>query len=193
MGKSIILVLSLAFILSSCNTGQNKSGDVSSLFDQTKEKYREELKKVQKGNEDFLAVKSNVPELFRILFTSDDYIVVQTRAQTIIKRVKDNGGDRYMMEELKKYDIMNEARESIVEIKLYPDTGRVMQIRPYKATYLKEIDKLLLEDIQRWNFEFPKKYVSPLKFTVRYRVALRKKQSDEEIMKERRQKMLEEQ
>jgi len=65
-------------------------------------------------------------------------------------------------------------------------------VRPKRLAALREIDELLVEDIQRWNFISPaKKSVSPLRFDVRYRVVLRKKQSDEEIIKEVRDKMKE--
>jgi len=46
--------------------------------------------------------------------------------------------------------------------------------------------------MQRWNFTSPKKrQIAPLKFDVRYRIVLRKKQSDDEIIKEVREKMKE--
>jgi hypothetical protein len=66
-----------------------------------------------------------------------------------------------------------------------------MKVRPKKLTYLMEIDKLIVEDIQRWSFQFPAKDVYPTQFDVRYRVILRKTLSDDEIMKEVRDKIIE--
>ena len=53
------------------------------------------------------------------------------------------------------------------------------------------IDQILSDDIQRWSFEFPKKLIEPTKFDIKYRVVLRKKQSDKDIIKEVRDKMKE--
>ena len=43
----------------------------------------------------------------------------------------------------------------------------------------------------RWNFRFPKKVVEPTKFEIIYRVVLRKKLSDEEILNAVQEKMKE--
>lgn len=144
-------------------------------------------------NEKFLSeVPQNKEEIFRVLVLSDGYTVVQTSSGETIARSPDPSGDKYISEELLKYDKINEAREAILSISLYPDTGRIMKVRPKRLAALREIDELLVEDIQRWNFTSPsKKSVSPLRFDVRYRVVLRKNQSDEEIIKEVREKMKE--
>lgn len=178
MKKTAVLVLVLVSLLSfnSCETTQTTGP--SDPF--------------ARENREFLENK-RVPELFKVLFTSEKYQVVQTRYENVIRRVEDKGGDRYMMSEVKKYDKIDEAREGVLKVWLYPDSGKIMKIRPQQPTYLIELDKLITEDLQRWNFEFPKNYISPTEFTIRYRINLRKKQSDEQIMKEIREKMLEEQ
>ncbi len=66
-----------------------------------------------------------------------------------------------------------------------------MKVRPQKPTYILEIDKIINEDIQRWSFVFPKKYIEPTKLDIKYRVVLRKRQSDEQILREVRKKMKE--
>ncbi len=96
-----------------------------------------------------------------------------------------------MCNEIKKHDKFNEVRESVLTVWLYPDSGSLMKIRPKEPTFLIEIDRILLEDLQRWTFKFPRKFVSPTKFDVRYRVVLRKTLSDEEIMEELREKLKE--
>ncbi len=132
----------------------------------------------------FLDVQKGGGELFRVLFLSDKYVVRQMWGEDSIKRSEDPGGDTYMRNELKRHDKFNEVRESVMSVWLYPDSGSLMKIRPREPTFLFEIDKILLEDLQRWSFKFPRKYVSPTKFEVRYRVVLRKTLSDQEIMKD---------
>jgi len=141
------------------------------------------LKKFEQDNKKFLEVDAKSRTLFHVLITSDKYIVSQMRYKKYIKRVEDPGGDKYMTEEVKKLDKINEARTSIITIHLFPDSGRIMKIRPQRTTYLVEVDKLINEDIQRWNFKFPKKIVQPTKFNIEYRVVLRKTQTDEQIIK----------
>ena len=132
----------------------------------------------------------NIRETFRVLISSDNYQVVQTKYTDHIKRVEDPGGDSYISDELKKFDKINESREGEIKIWLYPDSGRLMKVRPQKPIYLLEIDELLSEDIQRWSFKFPKKVVVPTQMFIRYRVVLRKKQSDDAIIQEIQKKML---
>lgn len=141
--------------------------------------------------DEYLSVNPNTKELFRVLMMSDRYLIAQMNHTEKILRSEDSGGDRYMTEELKKFDKIDEEREGVIAVWLYPDSGRLMKVRPKKLTYLMEIDKLIVEDIQRWSFQFPAKDVYPTQFDVRYRVILRKTLSDDEIMKEVRDKIIE--
>jgi hypothetical protein len=138
-------------------------------------------------NEAFLnAPPASSDELFRVVIMSDSYAVVQKGAAETISRVDDKSGDKFICEELSGYDKFNEVREAVLTVWLFPHNGNITKIRPKRLASLIEIDKLLNEDLQRWNFKSPdpkKKTVSPLKFDVRFRVVLRKKQSDEEILK----------
>ncbi|HEY1406325.1 MAG TPA: hypothetical protein VF857_06935 [Spirochaetota bacterium] len=146
-----------------------------------------------KDNEAFLTtVPENKDEIFRVMITSDGYNLVQTAYPESIQRSDDKSGDKFICEELNKYNKINEVREAILSVSLYPDTGRIMKVRPKRLAALREIDELLVEDIQRWSFVSPaKKPVSPLRFDVHYRIVLKKNQSDEEIIKEVREKMKE--
>jgi len=146
---------------------------------------------MQERIDEYLAVDPNAKELFRVLMTSDRYLLSQMNHADRIRRNEDSGGDKYITEELKKFDKINEERDGVIAVWLYPDSGRLMKVRPKKLTYLVEIDKLIVEDIQRWSFQFPAKDVYPTQFDVRYRVILRKTLSDEEIMKEVREKIIE--
>lgn len=141
------------------------------------------IQEVDKHRE-FLMPDNNAKDLFHVLLTSDEYTVAQMNYPETIERVPDKGGDQYMTEEMKKFDIIDEMKESVIKVWLYPDLpGRIMKIRPQLPSYLLEIDELLTDDIQRWNFNFPKKYVAPTQFTIRYRIVLRKAKSDAEILK----------
>lgn len=104
----------------------------------------------------------------------------------------DPSGDAFVCDELSRYDKINEVRDAIITVSLFPDTGRIMKVRPKRLSALMEIDELIVEDIQRWTFTSPRKReVSPLRFDIHYRIVLRKKQSDEEIIKEVQEKLKE--
>ena len=141
-------------------------------------------KQTQKENEAFLRGDKGSSEVFRVLLTSDEYKVVQVKHNNTIERVDDEGGDKYISNELQRLDIIDETRVGVVSVWLYPDSGRIMKIRSQRPIYFKEIDALLNDDIMRWNFKFPKKVVEPTRFDIMYRVVLSKKRSDEEIIKE---------
>ncbi len=168
-----LITISGLFILS-CGTVQKAPADINSS-----------------ENQKFLKPDKKAKEVYRVLLTSNDYIVSQMKYTSTIKRTKDQGGDKYMCSELKKLDKIDEVREGLLSLWLYPDSGRIMKIRTQQSTYLLEVDKLLSEDIQRWNFSFPKKIVEPTRLDIKYRVVLRKTLSDAQIIKEVREKMRE--
>lgn len=147
--------------------------------------------RAEDDDQKFLQAAKGDGELYRVLFTSEKYTVKQMWGNDSITRSTDAGGDTYMCNELKKHDKFNETRESVMSVWLYPDSGNLMKIRPKTPTFLIEIDRILLEDVQRWSFKFPKKFVVPTRFDIRYRIVLRKTLSDQEIMKELREKLLE--
>ncbi len=175
----ILTTISAALMFLSCTTTSTKHDDVLNQF--------------EVDNSAFLKVNKKSKEVFRVLITSDKYVVSQMKYQSRIQRVEDPGGDKYMVEELKKLDKINEARIGIITLGIAPDTGRIEKIRPEKLTGFVEVETLISEDVQRWNFKFPKKIVYPTKLQIKYRIVLRKKQSDAEIIKEIRQKMKEDQ
>jgi hypothetical protein len=175
INKTYIFIFTLCSILTiSCATG-SKLGRTPS----------------NRENKNFLKIDPESDELFRVLLTSDNYVVSQMKYNGVITRSSDPGGDKYITNELKRFDKIDEVREGIVRIWLYPDSGNIMKIRPQLPTYLLEIDQIISADIQRWSFQFPKKLIEPTKFNVKYRVVLRKNQSDSDIIKEVREKMKE--
>ncbi|MDH7552705.1 MAG: hypothetical protein QHH74_03520 [Spirochaetota bacterium] len=139
-------------------------------------------------NKKFLEEKSGT-ELFRVLITPDSYQVVQLKYHDKITRNNDESGDKYILEEVAQYNQIDEAREGIVTVWLFPDSGAIMKIRPTQLTFLVELDNLIVQDLQRWTFSFPEKTIEPTKFDVKYRIVLRKKLSDEEIMQQIREKI----
>jgi len=139
--------------------------------------------KINSENKEFLEADNKAGEVFRVLLTSDEYKVVQMKNDKTILRVPDEGGDKYMSNEIDKLNIIDEARSGLITVWLYPDSGKIMKIRSQRPTYFKEVDALLNDDIMRWNFSFPKKVVEPTKFDISYRVVLTKKKADEEIIK----------
>ena len=175
--KSLVVLLAFVMILS-CAGSQKNITSIDGLSADDKE---------------FLNENSDAEEIFRVFLSSDRYIISQMKNRGEIDRVVDSQGDRYMCNEVRAIDMIDETREGVVTILLFPDSGKVMKVRPKKSTYIMEIDKIITEDMQRWSFSFPGNIVEPTKFDIRYRVKLRKRQSDEDIMREVRENMRESQ
>ncbi len=157
-----------------------QSGSVKDPYDQ-----------IKKDNEAFLRGDKKGSETFRVLLSSDEYRVVQLKSQATIERAADDGGDKYMQQEMGKYDIFDEVRTGLVTVWLFPDSGAINKIRSQQPTNLSEIDSLINDDLLRWSFKFPKKIVEPTRFDVVYRVVLRKKLSDDQILDSVQQRMKE--
>jgi hypothetical protein len=132
-------------------------------------------------NEEFLSKSGN--ESFRIVMMSDRYLVRQKKYEDSFSRVEDTSGDEYFMERLKRMDLVDAAREGEVRVWVYPDSGRLMKIRFVESSYIEEIDKLIIDDVQRWTLRFSRG-IYPRNFTVRYRVVLRKGVSNSEIRRQ---------
>lgn len=153
-------------------------------------------KKIDSDNRRFLDApftSGDDKETFRVVITSGTYAVVQTECTDTIEREDDPGGDEYICDELKKYDKINEAREGMYHIALFPDRGTLMKVRPYKPLNLIELDNLIIDDLMRWSFKFPQKTIKPNKMYIKYRIVLRKTEKDEKIRKEVQKKMMGEQ
>jgi len=182
----ITLLTAIFFIFTSCKTTDRFPGEKDTFY-----KESEEFLALD-SNKDFVKKIPGVNETFRVLLSSEKYSVSQARYLNYIERNPDTGGDKYISSEMSKYDMINEARTGIISVWLYPDSGRIMKIRSQRPTYFKEIDSLINDDIMRWNFTFPKKVIEPTRFDIVYRVVLRKKKSDDEIIKAVQQKIMEE-
>lgn len=177
-------------LLTSCGTLDQLSKEKDALHKESKED--QEFLEIDKDN-NFAKKIPGINETFRVLLSSDGYTFSQGRYPNHIERNPDKGGDKYISSEISKYDMIDEKRTAIISVWLYPDSGRIMRIRPQTPTYFKEIDSLINDDIMRWNFTFPKKVIEPTKFDIVYRIILRKKKSDDEIIKAVQQKIREEQ
>jgi hypothetical protein len=151
-----------------------------------------EEKGIESANKRFLNAPFNPgedKESFRVLIMSNKYEIVQTNHQETMERVKDPGGDKYICDEIRKYDKIDEAREGMYHVSLFPDRGTLMKVRPYKPMNLIELDNLILDDLQRWSFKFPQHTIKPNAMYIKYRIVLRKRQSDAQIIKEVEKKM----
>ena len=149
--------------------------------------------RIDSANKKFLDApfeKGENKETFRVLIMSNKYTVVQTDHQDTMERDKDPGGDKYICDEIRKYDKIDESREGMYHISLFPDRGTLMKVRPYKPMNLIELDNLIIDDLQRWTFKFPKKTIQPNNMYIKYRIVLRKKQTDAQIIKEVEKKMM---
>ncbi len=150
-------------------------------------------RRIDSANKRFLDApfeKGDNKETFRVLIMSNKYTVVQTDHQDTMEREKDPGGDKYICDEIRKYDKIDESREGMYHISLFPDRGTLMKVRPYKPMNLIELDNLILDDLQRWTFKFPRKTIQPNNLYIKFRIVLRKKQTDAQIIREVEKKMM---
>jgi hypothetical protein len=138
---------------------------------------------------DYLQPDANADEAFRVLVISDRYDFIQLKYHDQFKRTVDADGDKGTSAKLKEYDKIDETCEGVLSVWLFPETGKIMRIRPKTLAPIAEINSLIVEDLKRWTFEIPGEKIEQNTFDIKYRVVLRKLQSDEEIMKEVQEKI----
>lgn len=169
---SILLLFSSIMFLS-CKSSDKKEED--SLVDYPF--YKE-------SREKFFAQKPSSDEVFQIFITSEEYTKKQVSAKDTIKLIPDEKGDLEFRKVIDGYNKIQYFAYGVVMLELYPGMGRLKRIRFINPSGVGEIDKLISEDVTRWKYKFPKGYVAPLRFHVRYGVALRKNVTREEALKE---------
>lgn len=133
--------------------------------------------------ENFFKPDPDSSEVFRVLILSDRYESSQMKFQEKLSKIEDKEGDKTVLEKLKEYDKINETCDGVLTVSLY-NTGRIMKIRPKILAPISEVNSLIVDDLKRWNFKFAENINEPASFDIKYRVILRKMQSDEDIMKE---------
>ena len=138
---------------------------------------------------EFFDEEPSEKEAFRVFLASDGYEVKQVNFEDRMERKDDTSGDNYIMNKMEQFNIIEDSRESLVTVWVYPDTGKIMKIRPLKPTYLIELDQLIQEDIQRWELSYEDNDISPTRFEIRYKTVLQKKVTDEEIIQKMKEKM----
>lgn len=122
-------------------------------------------------------------EVFRVFITSDGYARKQLSFTENISIKDDPSGDQGVADEFRKFDMVNSLQEGQIRVELYPTTGKFYRVRQSKPSIMKETDKMMSDDITRWQFQFAKNEILPKDFRVSYQVLLRKKITREQAAK----------
>ena len=122
-------------------------------------------------------------EVFRVFVTSDGFVRKQIAFNENISVKEDLAGDRAIAEEFRKFDMVNSLQEGQIRVELYPTTGKPYRVRQSKPSIMKETDKIMSDDITRWQLQFAKTEIVPKDFRVSYQVVLRKKITREQALK----------
>lgn len=133
--------------------------------------------------EAFFARPVEHEELFRVFVTSDGYVRKQLAHHENVSVKEDPTGDQAIAEEFRKFDMVNSLQEGQIRVELYPNTGKFYRIRQTKPSIMKETDKIMSDDITRWQFVFAKNEIQPKDFRISYQVLLRKKITREQALK----------
>lgn len=138
---------------------------------------------VQAMREAFFNRPPEAEEVFRVFVTSDGYFRKQVAFNEKVSIREDAPGDQAIADEFRKFDMVNSLQEGQIRVELYPTTGKFYRVRQSKPSIMKETDKMMSDDITRWQFVFVKEEINPKDFRVSYQVLLRKKITREQALK----------
>lgn len=138
---------------------------------------------VQAMREAFFNRPPEAEEVFRVFVTSDGYYRKQVAFNEKVSIKEDLPGDQAIADEFRKFDMVNSLQEGQIRVELYPTTGKFYRVRQSKPSVMKETDKMMSDDITRWQFVFVKDEINPKDFRVSYQVLLRKKITREQALK----------
>jgi len=138
---------------------------------------------VQAMREAFFARPAEPEEVFRVFVTSDSYTRKQIAYTETLSVKEDATGDQSIADEFRKFDMVNSLQEGQIRVELYPTTGKFYRVRQTKPSVMKETDKIMSDDMTRWQFVFLKNEIQPKDFRVSYQVLLRKRITREQALK----------
>jgi len=127
---------------------------------------------------------SNDPlEMFRVIITGDSYQLRQIRGANLMRRKPDLGGDKLIVEEIAKYDLVDKIDDGIMLIKLNSKTGKLENVNFYKRMpRIYDLAKIIQNDATRWTLEHKSEQEPAItKFHVTYYIILKNKASRDEI------------
>jgi hypothetical protein len=186
MKLRIFLLLCVAATLVVCKSGSGASGLLAANQPIKLDGPASGLpsdSEVEAMREAFFARAPENEEVYRVFVTSDGYARKQVAFPENITLKEDKAGDQAIAEEFKKFDMVNSLQEGQIRVELYPSTGKFYRVRQTKPSIMKETDKIMSDDITRWQFQFPKNQIVPKDFRVSYQVVLRKKITREQALK----------
>jgi|GEM_PF-1701759 len=138
---------------------------------------------VEAMREAFFARPAEDEEVFRVFVTSDGYARKQAAFEENIALKEDKQRDQAIADEFRRFDMVNSLQEGQIRVELYPSTGKFYRLRQSKPSIMKETDRIMSDDMTRWQFEFKKNEIVPKDFRVSYQVLLRKKITREQALK----------
>ncbi|MCB1200599.1 MAG: hypothetical protein KDK41_08125 [Leptospiraceae bacterium] len=174
MRKIACLSLLLSLVVFHCKTAEKKS---------------EQSNEYITARDAYFALPAEKDEVFRIFASSDAYDVKQLSNFETIKLKEDLPGQKSFSEELKKYNLIELVTDGVIRVELYPNSGTFYRIRQGRPSKVVEVDKLMSEDITRFQFIFENNKIEPRDFKVGYGIMLQKDISREEAEKLLRQKI----
>ncbi|MDX1961081.1 MAG: hypothetical protein SFU98_21105 [Leptospiraceae bacterium] len=184
-----IFILTICFLISCSSTKEVKEKKTP-----TKNFYPAgEKEKIldEKGNEtnitdldiiDFQKPSTDANEMFRVMISSEGYQLRQIRATDKIRRKPDEGGDKFMVEEILKFNKIDRIDDGTVIVKLNSKTGKVENINFRRIPRIFDLAKYIQNDATRWTLEHKKEENPDItKFIVSYVIVLKKELSDNEV------------
>lgn len=188
--------IALILILSYCSTTETKKTDSKPLNTNLQKFYPAgEKEKILDENGVEVSITSedhplfqkdskSSEELFRVVISSESYLVRQIRQSENIKRNPDIGGDKFMMEELQKYNKKDFTDDGIIKVHLNSKTGKIETANTDRSTRIQQLLKIIQNDSTRWTFTHKTDEPSITKFTIVYNIVLFNKSSREQIKEE---------
>lgn len=185
-----IIPIALCVLAIACKTGGGSSADrVFSLLpnqpisvEQTATQTPSDSE-IEAMREAFFAREAEEEEVFRVFVTSEGYARKQIAFQENIGLKEDAKRDQAIADEFRRFDMVNSLQEGQIRVELYPSTGKFYRVRQSKPSIMKETDRIMSDDMTRWQFEFKKNEIVPKDFRVSYQVLLRKKITREQALK----------
>lgn len=171
------MTMGALFFILECSSTQKSTHTKENLTDSTI------APEILAARDEYFSKPAEPGEVFRIFITSEHFFRKQLAYADKVSVKEDPAGDQSLSEEFRKFDMINDIQHGIIRVELYPNNGKFYRVRQARPSKMKETDKIMSEDITRWQFKFVNDEINPKDFKIGYSVMLRSRITREQAIK----------
>jgi len=167
--RLVIIIFGLIFICSNVIYSEDSSSSI--------EKERDSLLReihVKNNIDNYLLPDTDSEIMIKVFVSSECYIILQEKGSKSFKYLVNSYKKKKVNNLIKRFNIVNLTRDAVVALWVSPYKGYANKVIPSTSTYVRELDKIIIDDLSGWHFKYFKRSGGLKKVIIKYRIMLKK-------------------